>query len=259
MMSTDYRPLSSKRSESSLRNCKRLTASNQDGFFNLVLSAAHLRILLILAVVALTASCSKSVEMPCIKEICLGDGLEKLQGISWEPMPNMGYTYDASVVAKWGYNQKAEKIINWLAAGRFDAQTLPLLGGITWCGPNYAPNSDLDSSLKGKFKSESGHDTTVYIKLIPSANNPAEQNWKVVAIGRSYRYSSNEQREQLENDLRKQYDAVLSMQDQEHPEKVPVIAQLTSSPQLFFQLNPLPTRADYQKHPACAQSKVGLD
>lgn len=135
---------------------------------------------------------------PCVKEICLGDGLDELQKLNWEVAREFpkGFTSSGSPIANrkpdagtlttilQNFKGPAATIraaSSYLPAdfrsGHFDATTLPQLAQIqASCYPY---------SLEGRYTPQGGMPTTVSIRLIPSADG-ATQSWKVFEIARHF-------------------------------------------------------------------------
>lgn len=120
---------------------------------------------------------------PCVQELCIGDGLDKLRAIDWQPV---AYTSDrvnrirkedrarrAKVFPGFG----ADGVPSYLIVRKFDRE---IIGSLMSVSAACAPNE-----LVGTFISEGGHKTVVAISLLPTAS-PGKMVWRVIRIGRMY-------------------------------------------------------------------------
>ena len=129
--------------------------------------------------------------LPCVAELCVGDGLEKLGEIKWEHAKSAlsltgrpDYVGSRPIAAheitavKQIYRGDVSKAMPYLSYEAFDAKAIPLLASITAaCGRK---------ELQGTFTTESGNPTTVRIALLTDNNNVAIQRWTVTSISRSF-------------------------------------------------------------------------
>ena len=135
---------------------------------------------------------------PCVKEICLGDGLPELQKLNWEVAREFpkGFKSEGSPIANrkpdagtltailQNFKGPAATIRAASAylpadyrSGHFDATTLPQLAQIqASCFPYI---------LNGRYTPQGGMPTVVSIALFPSADG-ATQSWKVFQIERHF-------------------------------------------------------------------------
>lgn len=168
-----------------------------------------------LAVLALAGgAAAQPVEkngLPCVAEVCLGDGLEVLNGIDWQPaLSPRGSAAKPLRVRDRTLETADRSSINriyrgipagaevWLADRRFDREGLPLLAGVkAACAEHWA---------EGSFVSAGGNPTTVMIKRLPDA--AGGQRWTVVTIRRQVPSAvTSEQRQSAEATLKERYAA----------------------------------------------------
>ena len=129
--------------------------------------------------------------LPCITELCIGDGLEELSKIKWDRAKNalslMGKPdyvgsrplgpYDIATV-KQIYRGDVSKAAPYLSYEAFDAKAIPLLASITAACAR--------KELQGTFTTESGNPTTVKMALLTDKNDIAIQRWAVTSISRTF-------------------------------------------------------------------------
>src|SRR5882724_1713703 len=129
--------------------------------------------------------------LPCIAELCVGDGLEELSKTKWEraksafsPMGKPDYVGSRPIGAseittvKRIYRGDVSRVVLYLSYEAFDAKAIPLLASITAaCGRK---------ELQGAFTTESGNPTTVKIALLTDKNDAAIQRWAITSISRSF-------------------------------------------------------------------------
>lgn len=135
---------------------------------------------------------------PCVKEVCLGDGLHELQKLNWEVAREFPKSFtskgspianrkpDAGTLAEILQNFKGPAATIRAASaylpadyrsGHFDATALPQMAQIqASCYPY---------SLDGRYTPPGGMPTTVSIGFFPSADG-ATQSWKVFQIERHF-------------------------------------------------------------------------
>jgi len=150
--------------------------------------------------------------MPCVKEICIGDGLTELNGIKWiraqtaldfavsaerrkidgvlntyadQPVPKSPTYPPRDFSFLKGNVQDIRKAYSYLYSARFDSGALPLIAKIEVACEG--------ASLFGRFDSESGFPTVVNIEMIPAIDG-LSQKWQVTEITRFF--PSNATREQ---------------------------------------------------------------
>ena len=129
--------------------------------------------------------------LPCIAELCIGDGLEELGKIKWDRaksafslMGKPDYVGSRPLQAsdittlKQIYRGDVSKATSYLSYEAFDTKAISLLANITAaCGRK---------ELQGAYTSESGNPTTVKIALLTDKNDVAIQRWTVTSISRSF-------------------------------------------------------------------------
>lgn len=143
--------------------------------------------------------------MPCVKEICLGDGIEELKKIKWESV-----TYSKLLnieTIKKNYRGDLTKVAMYLAepaigGKRFDNSALNHLSEVVaYC--NQVAN--IRNGFTGNYVSDSGHETRVDIAMIPS-DDQNQQKWTVISISRSYSSAySAQQLQQVKDQLHERY------------------------------------------------------
>lgn len=152
--------------------------------------------------------------LPCLKEICIGDGLPELAKIQWErsfdrmsvleKRPKLIADNKVSAVVRTsvrenflGNENDILAIVPYLSANAFDGVALPKLSGIL--------ATCREETLTGMFMSQSGRKTEVDLRLMPTADG-AEQKWTVVKIVRLFPENlTNEQKQDLANQVQKEY------------------------------------------------------
>jgi hypothetical protein len=158
------------------------------------------------------ASFGQSLEkngLPCVAEICLGDGLTELAKIQWAPAQTsfkinnkVQATADRKLsdddmrVLKASYPNLGDGA-PFLYEKQFDNSALAALGKVTTaCDVN---------ELFGTFGS-SNAPTKVGISLMPSATDPTHQQWTVTSIVRQFPSASTiEQKADLTLLLKRRY------------------------------------------------------
>jgi hypothetical protein len=174
------------------------------------------RVLFIAALLSATATATvaQPVEkdgLPCVAEVCLGDGLEALAGIDWQPAlsprgspakplrvrDRVLETADRSSLARLYRGVPANAEV-WLADRKFDREGLRAITGVkAACAEHW---------VDGHFVSAGGNPTTVMIKRLPDA--AGGQRWTVVAIRRVVAGAvTTEQRREAEAALKERYAA----------------------------------------------------
>lgn len=142
-----------------------------------------------------------AAEMPCVKEVCIGDGLDKLRSIKFQPV-------NTSRVEKLSKRKRADRVEKYggfkdtqppdfLILAEFDENALDDIAKIkAACSPL--------NELNGIYISESGHKTNIHLALWPDKSGNME--WLVKGIGRAYKgLQSRGEADQLIQDLREKY------------------------------------------------------
>jgi len=147
-----------------------------------------------LPLIVLQAPCqAQTVEkngLPCVAEICLGDGIAELSKIQWSPAQN---TYKVNNKVQLTAGRKltdddlqslkptfpnAGEAAPYLYDKQFDGSALPLLSKVSAaCETN---------ELFGMFGSNSDTPTRVGISLTPNLSDPTRQEWRVTTIVREF-------------------------------------------------------------------------
>lgn len=159
--------------------------------------------------------------LPCVAEVCVGDGLDVLAGIDWQPAlsprgsparplhvrDRVLETADRSFLTRV-FRGVPDDAARWLADRRFDQQGLRTLAGVkAACAEHW---------VDGSFVSAGGNPTTVTIKRLPDA--AGGQRWTVVKIHREVAGAvSTEQRREAEAALKERY-AAFDMSRRPRPE-----------------------------------------
>jgi hypothetical protein len=128
--------------------------------------------------------------LPCVAEICLGDGLTELSKIQWAPAQNTFKVNnkvqltsgrklsDDDLKALKATYPNAGDAAPYLYDKQFDSSALPLLPRVTVaCESN---------ELFGTFGSTSDTPTRVGISLTPNLSDPSRQEWTVTTIVREF-------------------------------------------------------------------------
>jgi hypothetical protein len=141
--------------------------------------------------------------LPCVAEICLGDGLAELSKVQWDRV-KIGKASEAYVkLLRAQFRGDLVQAATFLGHSQFDSTALSPLSRVT------ADCGRLARNLTGTYTTQSGNPTHVDIALIPrSKTDPSKHQWTVVSISRRYPAAvSNEQRKQIEAQLAERYGA----------------------------------------------------
>ncbi|SHG55420.1 hypothetical protein [Massilia sp. CF038] len=167
-----------------------------------------------LPLLALQAPCmAQDLEkkgLPCVAELCLGDGLAELSKIQWAPAQNsfkVNNKFQLTATRKLSDDDLRALRGTWPSAGdaapylhdkQFDTGALPLLPKImAACESN---------ELFGTFGADSDTPTRVGISLTPSLSDPAKQEWIVTTIVREFPSAvSNDDKSMMTKLLNKRY------------------------------------------------------
>lgn len=147
--------------------------------------------------------------LPCVAELCIGDGIPELKKIQWETVKGAeDYSRDKDVKyflnsVKSSYERKyigdvSMRAISILVGRRFDNSALPLLAGIL-------ANCGEGDSLSGLYKTKSGRPTDVWIALRQKTSNSSEQQWTVVSIRRWFDAANPQDVKNAEMQLSERY------------------------------------------------------
>lgn len=152
--------------------------------------------------------------LPCVAEICVGDGLAEMAKVPWEraklPFASLAskqtiYMSDEKVsqgradLIRADYRGDLGKAMPYLDGKGFDAAALPALARVTAVCSS-------DQTLRGTYMSPSGHPTSVLISLTSYGGSTDQQRWMVTSISRDYPSAvSREQKDEIENELKSRY------------------------------------------------------
>ena len=144
--------------------------------------------------------------LPCVAEICLGDGIDALGKVQWDRAKNPFSTpakplYTATRKLREGEMKMLQAQFRgdlsaagpFLSDKMFDALALPALARVSAaCAPH---------ELIGTYTTSAGNPTRVGIALIPDQTDTSKQQWTVISITRSLPAAVTEQQK---NDARAQ-------------------------------------------------------
>jgi hypothetical protein len=157
--------------------------------------------------------------MPCLAELCLGDGLAELQKIKWDRATSIAnfsnkpiYISDiqasnAGVAAEHArklhgyYRGDVGSVVYYLDARKFDdlflARAHKVSVSCVW---------DKFAVLTGTFTSKSGNPTSVQIRLMPQGSGSEKHVWIVVAISRKFpQVLSEKQANEVAMEMQRRY------------------------------------------------------
>ena len=197
--------------------------------------------------------------MPCIAEICLGDGLTELKKIKFIKVdkPYMNKDSFALIEKLYKGNLKASAPYLYESWGRvvryFDNKLLSNLSEvIADCGNT--------AKLYGKFITYTGNPTQIAIELLPLSGDNMTQKWTVVEISRQFpKAISNEQKQEISNELEQRYGSfdTLKLLGQKAQGNTP---SFSGGAALRLELEVSNLRNRQLSHPACGgSSKVTID
>lgn len=151
--------------------------------------------------------------VPCVAEICLGDGIAEVSKIQWDRKRNPfstvqspSYTSVRKVSASEtkdlnkGFRGDLVQIAPFLIENTFDSMALQSINRVTV--------ACVSNSLRGEFTTPSGNLTHVYISLVPDLLDSSIQKWKVMTIIREFPGAvSEEQKNKIGSELKLRYHA----------------------------------------------------
>ena len=151
--------------------------------------------------------------LPCVAEICLGDGLAELSKVRWDRAKNPFsdpkkplYTSTRKLNAyeiqdlKTKFPGGSGLAAPYLNDKIFDSKALATLSHV-----NVACSW---STLDGTYTTDSGNPTLVKIELLPNTSDTTKQQWTVTYISREYPTAvSREQQKEVESQLGERYKA----------------------------------------------------
>lgn len=151
--------------------------------------------------------------LPCVAEICLGDGIAELSKVQWDRAKspfstpkNPGYTATRKIsegemkMVQSRFRGDLAQAAPFLYDNMFDSGALSSISRVTAaCERN---------ELIGTYTTQSGNPTRVGIALTPSQADTSKQQWTVISIVRTFPAAvSNEQKAQIEAQLTERYHA----------------------------------------------------
>lgn len=148
--------------------------------------------------------------LPCVAEICLGDGIAELSKIQWTPSQS-AFKINNKAETTGSVKLSDDKLRHvkvifpaagdaapYLHANQFDANALPALAQVTTaCQSN---------ELIGTYGAGGNAPTRVGISLTPSLADPSKQVWTVTTIVREFPSAvTNEERAEISHYLKRRY------------------------------------------------------
>lgn len=208
--------------------------------------------------------------VPCVAELCLGDGLAELSKIQWDRAKNpfskeqkVPYSvtrkmspYDTDRLNRI-YRGDTKPAGAYLADALFDSESLPALKSV-----NVACERN---ELFGTFTTKSGLPTRVGIILTPDLADPGQHRWTVINITRTIPGAvSNEQKAEVEQQLSARYHVYdIKNLKLKNPKAGEGRFYATSSPFGFYLTQWRGGMAEgnrMKQHPACGgATKVSID
>lgn len=138
--------------------------------------------------------------LPCVAEICLGDGIEELSQVKWDQIkyPHKMQMREMEIV-NTVFHGDTKQAAPFLLSKNFDSSAIaPLSRVIAACQLH---------KLDGIYTTQSGNPTHVTIQLVPNTDN-TKQQWTVTYIYRLYPTAvSKEQRAEVIAQLAERYKA----------------------------------------------------
>ena len=209
--------------------------------------------------------------LPCIPELCIGDGPSELGKIKWDrarsdfsitgkpdyvgsrPLPTSEVT-----LVKNAYRGNLSQAAPYLSYQAFDGTALALLTNVT--------AACATQELRGTFSSQNGNPTTVKISLLSDQKDVAVQRWVVTSISRDFPAARSDAQKA---DIRRQLDERYSRFNVSRGIQRGVGASYSmhDDPMLRgpygFSLSlkiPIDELERHRQHPACGgQRKVSVD
>jgi len=204
--------------------------------------------------------------LPCVAEICIGDGIAELSKIKWAQANNpIKIGNKAQLTSSHSLSEDDVRMLKatypspdeaspYLHERQFDTAALAILPRVAVaCHTN---------ELLGTYGAGTSTPTRVGISLMPSAADPSRQVWMVTTIMREFPTAvTNEQRAEITKLLNARY-AKFGAGSQEHPNAKPGEGRFFPSGMTRFGFGlSLIRSADegdrMKKHPACSSAKVG--
>ncbi|MFT7722343.1 MAG: hypothetical protein QM788_05880 [Roseateles sp.] len=151
--------------------------------------------------------------LPCVAEICLGDGIPELSKVKWDRSKN---PFSSPQKPLYTSAKKVTDGEKRLLASRFKGDTagaLPFLADSLFDSTALAGLARVTAAcerheLIGTYTTESGLPTRVGISLIPGQSDTSTQHWTVTSIIRYFPAAvTNAQKTELESQLGERYRA----------------------------------------------------
>ena len=197
--------------------------------------------------------------MPCVAEICLGDGIVELQKVKWDKVKKetvnktlldyVNKNFRGSLKASAPYLRKGYSG----NTGAFDNQALSNLDAVI-------ADCVMQSYtlLTGSFTSKAGNSTEAIIRLVPSQDNQT-QKWTVVVIRKSFKTQSGQQTNEVIAQLKERYvnfPTILNVVKEGEPQ----VYIDSMNPALTLSTNLQTAIERARLHPACGgAAKVNID
>jgi len=202
---------------------------------------------------AQAAAAASPEPMPCVDQICLGDGTKALGTTNWDEIPSAAarpMTRRQQQKLDATYKGRFDEIASSLAQGKFDHRVLRRLDRVeAACGGN---------SLTGQFTSAGGNPTRVTLSLLPNASG--QQSWQVTAITRTFPAARNRRQQQ---EVQQQLDARYGRYDMHRrslkPGEASYLYSWVGMPALVLNLVvPLPAVLEtrYAMNPLCPRARA---
>ena len=117
--------------------------------------------------------------MPCVAEICIGDGIAELKQIPWEREKNLSnrkLTDSSLAFLRQTFQGDLSGAAPYLEARKFDGEALDSISRVSAACRKEA--------LIGNYVSQGGNPTVVYIELTPNQGPVTTLKWTVTMISR---------------------------------------------------------------------------
>lgn len=193
--------------------------------------------------------------MPCMDELCLGDSLDELSKVNFEPVASYKIRPIEIDALTSKYKGNIKPIATYLGRSKFDSNTIQALADIT-------ATCTFIAKLDGNFTSKGGNPTKVTISLLPTSDT-SKQVWTVTGIYRTYPSAkSQDQRKEVKTEMDARYSQFTKGTTKSGKPVYLFNAGYTTNPAMLTLI--LPTGLDYQNklvlHPLCGgKDAVHLD
>ena len=150
----------------------------------------------------------------CVDGLCLGDGIEALEGVQWDtairpgsersPEPSKSRSLGRGETNRINnrYRGSFSGIVGYLADGRFDNGALAGMKGVSAACET--------QSMQGTFTSAGGNPTTVLVSMVANPGNPGEHRWEIRRISRKVPNAVGAARDAAKTQLEERYRAFTS-------------------------------------------------